>query len=58
MKIILLLHSSFNLKKGGGLNSVLKSLNGVKVNKVTGIDKISNRILKMAAPACYLYTSY
>jgi len=41
--------SSFNLKKVEA-SSVLKLLNGVKVNKATGIDKISNRILKIAAP--------
>ena len=45
--------SSFNLKRVEA-SSVLKLLNGVKINKATGIDKISNRILKMAAPACYL----
>ena len=32
---------------------MLKLLNGVKINKATGIDKISNRILKMAAPVIY-----
>ena len=44
--------SSFNLKKVQA-SSVMKSLNGVKFNKATGIDKISNRILKMAAPVIY-----
>ena len=34
-------------------SSVVKLLNGVKINKATGIDKISNRILKMAAPVIY-----
>ena len=32
---------------------MLKLLNGVKINKATGIDKISNRILKLAAPVIY-----
>ena len=32
---------------------MLKLLNGVKINKATGIDKISNRILNMAAPVIY-----
>ena len=44
--------SSFNLKKVEA-SSVLKLLNGVKINKATGIDKISNRILKLAAPVIY-----
>ena len=44
--------SSFNLKKVEA-SSVLKLLNGVKINKATGIDKISNRILRMAAPVIY-----
>ena len=34
-------------------SSVLKSLTGVKINKATGIDKISNKILKIAAPVIY-----
>ena len=41
--------SSFNLEKVEA-SSVLKLLNGVKINKAAGIDKISNRVLKMAAP--------
>ena len=44
--------SSFNLKKMEA-SSVLKLLNGVKINKATGIDKVSNRILKMAAAVIY-----
>ena len=44
--------SSFNLRKVEA-SSVLKLLNRVKINKATGIDKISNRILKMAAPVIY-----
>ena len=44
--------SSFNLKKVDA-SSVLKSLTGVKINKATGIDKISNKILKIAAPVIY-----
>ena len=44
--------SSFNLKKVEA-SSVLKSLTGVKINKATGIDKISNKILKIAAPVIY-----
>ena len=32
---------------------MLKSLTGVKINKATGIDKISNKILKIAAPVIY-----
>ena len=41
-----------NLKKVEA-SSVLKSLTGVKINKATGIDKISNKILKIAAPIIY-----
>ena len=41
--------SSFNLKKVEA-STVLNLLNRVKVKKATGIDKISNRILKIAAP--------
>ena len=44
--------SSFKLKKVEA-SSMLKLLNGVKINKATGIDKISNRILNMAAPVIY-----
>ena len=44
--------SSFNLKKVEA-SSVLKSLTGVKINKATGIFKISNKILKIAAPVIY-----
>ena len=44
--------SSFNLKKMEA-SSVLKLVNGVKVNKATGIDKISNRNLKIAALVIY-----
>ena len=44
--------SSFNLKKVKA-SSVLKLLNGVKISKATGIDKISNRILKIASPVIY-----
>ena len=44
--------SSFNLKKVEA-SSVLKSLTRVKINKATGIDKISNKILKIAAPVIY-----
>ena len=44
--------SSLNLKKMEA-SSVLKLLNGVKVNKATGIDKISNRNLKIAALVIY-----
>ena len=44
--------SSFNLKKVEA-SSVLKLLNRVKINKAIGIDKISNRILKIAAPVIY-----
>ena len=41
--------TEFNLKKVEA-SSVLKSLTGVKINKATGIDKIPNKILKIAAP--------
>ena len=44
--------SSFNLKKVEA-SSVLKSLTRVKINKAAGIDKISNKILKIAAPVIY-----
>ena len=44
--------SSFNLKRVEA-SSVLKLLNGAKFSKATGIDKISNRILKMAALVIY-----
>ena len=39
--------------KGVDSSRVLKLLNGVKIAKATGIDKISNRILKIAAPIIY-----
>jgi len=44
--------SSFNFKKVEA-SRVLELLNGVKINKATGIDKISNRILKVGC-SCYL----
>ena len=45
-------YSSFNLKKVEA-SRVLELLNGVKINMATGIDKISNRILKLAALVIY-----
>ena len=44
--------TSFHLKKVEP-SRALKLLNGVNARKATGIDKISNRILKIAAPIIY-----
>ena len=44
--------TSLHLKKVES-SRVLKILNGVNARKATGIDKISNRILKIAAPVIY-----
>ena len=47
--------TEFLTKKDSSLvaSSVLELLNRVKINKAIGIDKISNRILKIAAPVIY-----
>jgi len=44
--------TNFHLKKVEP-SRVLKLLNGVNVRKATGIDKIANIILKIAAPVIY-----